>query len=160
MTLPTMTAALFRSDNTEFSNPARYPDNAINRYLAQGTVQLNSGRWGQLYNTGLELFISHHLMLWERRQATAALNGQPGLQKGNLGSESPGQIALSYDTQVSTEERGGFWNSTEYGIEFIRLARLVGMGPVSANVGTTGPAGQVNSFMAWPGPPTGNGYSF
>jgi hypothetical protein len=52
------------------------------------------------------------------------------------------------------------WNETEYGREFLRKARLVGMGAIQINTGSCGNAvGTVQSFMAWPGPPTGNGYS-
>jgi hypothetical protein len=159
--LTAITPATFRVDFPEFTNATTYPDTAITWFLNEAAVMMSANRWGQLYNIGMELFIAHNLMLYKRRQDTAALNAYPGLAKGVIGSETPGQVSLSYDTQVSAEERGGMYNETEYGKEFLRKARIVGMGGIVANVGGCGAPGTVTgTASAWPGPPTGNGYSF
>jgi hypothetical protein len=159
--LAAVTYASFIVDYPEFSNAATYPEAAFTLFANEAATMMNVGRWGAMYNDGYELFVAHKLMLYKRRQDTAALNAYPGLGKGVLNSESPGQVSLSYDTTASTEERGGMYNETEYGREFLRKARLVGMGAVQVNHGNpAGAVGQVQSFMAWPGPPTGNGYSF
>ena len=156
-----LTYAQFILDFPEFTNATAYPEAEFTAALAEATALLNMSRWGTLYNRGLELYIAHDLALYQRRQATAALGGMPGMAKGNLTSETPGQVALSYDTQVASERDAGYYNLTEYGQKFIRLARLRGMGGIVVNVGgNSGAVGQVQSFMAWPGPPTGNGYSF
>lgn len=159
--LAPVTYASFIADYPEFSNATNYPESAFTYFANEAATMMVAGRWGPMYNDGYELFIAHKLMLYKRRQDTAALNAYPGLGKGVLNSESPGAVSLSYDTMSSTEDRGGMWNETEYGREFLRKARLVGMGGIQTNFGNpTGAAGQVQSFMAWPGPPTGNGYSF
>lgn len=154
------TYAQFIVDYPEFSNAVAYPQSAFNNYLNQAALQLNVNAWQGLIYQGTELFIAHHLMLYKRRQDTAQLGAYPGIGKGNISSESPGQVSISYDTQVGAEDGGGFWNQTEYGQEFIRLARLRGMTVMQLNAGCSGAPGQVNSYMAWPGPPTGNGFSF
>jgi hypothetical protein len=159
--LTPVTYASFIVDYPEFSNPTPYPNSAFTFFFNEFVNRANATRLGQLYNSCMELYIAHNLMLYKRRVDTAALNAYPGLAKGILSSETPGQVSISYDTVGSAEERAGMYNETEYGKQFIRQVRLCGMGPIQVNHGNAGNgAGQVQSFMAWPGPPTGNGYSF
>lgn len=151
------TIAQFVIDFPEFSDALIYPAAALTFYLNIANALLNTQRWGTLLNNGIALYMAHHMVLYRRRQLTVSVGGDPGLQKGNIASETPGAVSLSYDTSVSSEDGAGFYNSTEYGVEFIRLARLMGMGPVMANL--PGPAPMWGSGSAWVGPSMGWGFS-
>ena len=159
--LTPVTYASFTAAFPEFANAAVYPQAAFDFFASRSCGDYECGNWGALYNFGYQYYIAHCLMLYKRRNDAAILKAYPGLAKGVLLLVNHrDRFRISYDTQASIEDRGGMYNETEYGKIFLRKARLVGAGPRYIGAGRSGGAGQVLSFMAWPGPPTGNGYSF
>lgn len=83
------------------------------------------------YDIGMELIIAHFLARAAfRAQATA--NGGPALARGVISSESAGGVSVNYDVASSTEEDAGHWNQTDYGREYVQMARLIGAGPTQA----------------------------
>lgn len=127
----TVSISTFRTDMPEFSDSTAYPDSWITRYLNIANVQLSSGRWdASIIDYATELFIAHHLVLQQRRSKAATNGGAPGGNTGMLNSKSVDSVSAGYDTSSTALENGGQWNLTDYGIQFLQLARMYGAGGV------------------------------
>jgi hypothetical protein len=155
---PIINSAQFRSDFPEFSDKTKYPDSAVNYWLAVATLLLVPDRWANVLQLGVELYIAHNMVLEAMSLDTAKAGGWPGLSKGTIQSESPGAVTIAYDSEPVLETDGGHWNLTVYGTRFLRFARMAGAGPIQ--VGPCGPgAGTLtgdfynSSGPGWSGPP-------
>ncbi len=125
-----MNAAQFRQDFPEFSDATRYPDTVVDFWLIVAVSLVNECRWGVLTDQGIELVTAHHLVLAARDQATENVGGIPGQMTGPLASKAVDKVSSSYDTGAATIEDGGFWNLTSYGVRYLTLAKLMGMGGI------------------------------
>ena len=130
-----VTIAQFRLDFPAFTNTTIYPDAMVQWNITWATNLMNATSWGNMYTQGMELLVAHLSFLNAQQNLAAAAGGAPGIAKGLIASESAGAVSLGYDTLSATEERGGSYNLTQWGQQFIRLARLVGMGPVQVGIG-------------------------
>jgi hypothetical protein len=148
---------IFGADDT-----GPYKDAWIDTYITVATILMNSGRWQTLYQTGMQYLVAHYITLFKKAVDDANPGGYPGLARGTINSETPGTVSVSYDTALSGEEGAGNYNLTQWGQQYIRCARLIGMGPIQLNTGCgSGAAGAVIGQMgAWPGPSVGSGFSF
>lgn len=159
-----MDIATFRADLPEFANVTVYSDSMVTYWLNIAVLMLNPGRWGtDLLPHGLEQFMAHNIVLEKQALDTAGTGGWPGLAKGNISSESPGAVSLSYDTSVALEENAGHWNYTVYGQRFIKLARMMGAGGIqvgagNGNNGAIGSGTGGNAAQGWSGPNTAPGW--
>ncbi|MDW3684900.1 DUF4054 domain-containing protein [Cupriavidus sp. CV2] len=125
-----MDAAQFRQDFPEFSDTTRYTDAVVDFWLIVAVSLVNECRWGVLTDQGIELVTAHHLVLAARDEAAENVGGIPGQMTGPLASKSVDKVSSSYDTGAATIEDGGFWNLTSYGVRYLTLAKLMGMGGV------------------------------
>lgn len=125
-----MDAAQFRTDFPEFASETTYPNATIALWLNVASLSLPADRWGTLLDIGTELFVAHHLVVGARDAKAAAGGGIPGQTGGALASKSVDKVSVSYDTGASTIEGGDFWNSSTYGIQFLRMARMAGAGGI------------------------------
>lgn len=143
-----VTAALFRKDFTEFTDPVAYPNSDVEYYIRIAGLLLNTQRWSTMIDVGTELFVAHHCAL-ERKQRLEAKNGKPpGFKVGVMNSASVDKVSAGYDTQAVIEPGAGHWNMTVYGVRFRDLMNMVGMGGVQIGIGCAPPL----SGPAWPGP--------
>jgi hypothetical protein len=124
----------FRTVAPYFANKTVYPDATIDFWMSVAETMLPSCRWVSLYGAGVVLFTAHNLYLQALNLASEGPGGTPGQARGLVASESAGSVSVSYDNQAATEEGAGHWNRSIWGQEFIRLARLVGSGPLQVNV--------------------------
>jgi hypothetical protein len=60
------------------------------------------------------------------------------------------KVSVSFATGESTEKDAGHWNTTIYGTRFIRMAKLMGSGPMQIGIGCWVPP--FNASGAYPGP--------
>jgi hypothetical protein len=135
----TATAASLRGHFPEFTDPVRYPDGWITFWLGIAYNLLNTCRWNALLDHGAELFTCHHLALSARAAADAAIAAGmqapqlakvPGMAEGMVASKTVDKVTIAYDTEAIALEKGGFWNLTMYGIQFLTLARMHGAGGI------------------------------
>lgn len=158
-----ITYTQFVGDFPEFSNTAPFPQSAFNYYLRFSCLMLTPV-WGgpaapgdplEMYDIGTEMFIAHNLVLEAMNNKSVAVGGIPGLTKGVVSSESPGQVTVTYDTNAGIEIDAGHWNLTTYGIRFVGMARLLGAAPMQV-----GPSGILppHSGPGWTGLNTWPGY--
>lgn len=146
-----VTIASFRSSFPEFIDPVKYPDGQITFWLTNAGLMLNAGRWAALLDLGTSLFVAHHISLQAKNAATAAFGGVPGAASGPVASKGVDKVNISYDVGSVAEEKGGHWNLTTYGQQYLRLANQVGIGPVQVGPGTDAEGVSLYS-MAWAGP--------
>jgi hypothetical protein len=119
----------FRTDFPEFADVTAYPEAVLLFWYGIAEKQLIVARWADLYTYGLELCTAHYVALAKQNQMASAAGGKPGNASGGpISSQSVGDVSVSYDTQAGIEQDAGFWNNTNYGKQFIRLARMCGMG--------------------------------
>lgn len=125
-----MDVATFRQQFPEFADTTRYPEPLVAFWLDVVTRMLDPNRWADLLDVGLALALAHHLVVAVREQGSAVAGKVPGTVLGMQTSKSVDTVSVSYDVGAVTNEGGGFWNMTTYGIQFLGMARLVGSGGV------------------------------
>lgn len=147
-----MTATVdgFRAAFVEFSSQASYPSPQVSFWLTAASAQLDPGRWGALLDQGTYLFTAHNLSIQAKQIKTAAMGGVPGQAAGPLNSKSVDKVSMAFDTASAAEEGGGHWNMTIYGQQYLRLAKMVGAGPIMPGMPATG---DLSDFApaGWPG---------
>jgi len=148
----TITQAQFLADFPEFgtlSAPTQpiFAPSTFNYYFNLAQLLLDpTGRINDWVNQFAEQFIAHHIVLEMLAQRDMNAGGVPGVAKGPIAGKSAGDVSIAYVPGATIELDAGHWNYTIYGQRFIRLAKMVGAGPIQlSGCGGTG-AG------AWPGP--------
>lgn len=122
-----MDIATFRTNFPEFTQEL-YPDGQVTFWSDFGERMVLEKRWCSEKPMGVQLFTAHHLVLAKNNADTSASGGLPGQTSGPTASKTVGSASISYDTNSTLEENAGHWNSTTYGKQFIRLARMFGAG--------------------------------
>lgn len=170
-----LTPSIFRQIFTAFADVAIYSDFQVMFYLSLAVQFLNPHRWGnsqdRIYQYGQALFAAHLLAL--ERQASSNKSGVPGTVIGVVNSGSVDKVSYGRDVASVMEDGAGHWGMTTYGLQYLRLVRMLGSGPVQVGAGIGGPAGfgslirDSNFFLpqsasefagidqAWSGPQTG-----
>lgn len=98
----------FRKSFPEFVDKDKYTDGMINFWSGIADLQLNSIRWADLRNHGIQLFVAHNITLQAQNVASSAITGGvPGQGSGIMAAESAGQVSINFDTQTSAELEGG-----------------------------------------------------
>jgi len=130
-----VTLRQFRQMFPEFADSSVYIDEQVQPWLSLANQSLNPFRWRQYYERAVGLFVSHELALSRMAQLQAQRGGAPGFGIGMVASKAVNGVSVSYNTSIGLIEGGGDLNLTIYGIQLLRLARMVGTGPVQV-VGT------------------------
>lgn len=123
----------FRTDFPEFTDAVKYPDSQLTFWATVAENQINQNRWGTLYTQGVELYVAHEVTLAAQNVKTASVGGTPGLAGGVPSNKTVGSVSVGYDSALNSEKDAGYWNLTNYGKQFIHLARLFGAGCVQLN---------------------------
>lgn len=121
-------SAQFRLNFPEFSDVVRYPDPMLDFWAEVGVLSLIAERWKTLYDYGVQLFVAHNITLAAVNAAAGAAGGVPGQMTGVTSNKAVGSVSVGYDTQTTAEQNAGTWNTTSYGKQLIRLARMIGAG--------------------------------
>lgn len=119
----TVTTASFRAAFSEFADTDQYPDPMVTFWLTYcQSLLVNTCRWGDLLDYGVNLMLAHQCVLATRNAKQAGAIAAP------ITARSVDKVSTSYDTGMVTLENGGHWNGTSYGVQFLQLARMVGSG--------------------------------
>lgn len=125
-----MVIADFRAAFPEFSDATAYPDAEITFWATVAEAQVNKSLWCDLYVQGVMLYVAHEITLATQNVNASTVGGSPGQSGGIASQKAVGAVSVSYDPNTTTEKDAGWWNLTNYGKQFIRLARLFGAGAV------------------------------
>jgi hypothetical protein len=123
-------AGLFRTQFPEFADKVAYPDQQIAVWSALASAQVSTTRWGTQWQLGVSLYVAHELVLAQQAEKTAKVGGAPGTFGGVATTKTVGSATVGYDAAGTAEKDAGYWNLTNYGKQFIRLARVFGAGCV------------------------------
>lgn len=126
----TLVIAQFRAAFPEFADIVRYPDAQITFWGEFAETMVIECRWGTMWSKGVMLYVAHEITIAAQNQKAGVIGGVPGQFNGPANSKTVGSVTVGYDTQSTTEKDAGWWNSTIYGKQFIRLARIFGAGVV------------------------------
>lgn len=148
----TVTASSFRLAFPEFANTSAYPDPRVDFWLSLSVNMFNVDRWGAMLDHGMMLLVAHNLALGARSLKDAEFGKTPGQASGPVNNKSVDKVSIGYDTTSATEENAGAYNLTIYGQQYIRLARLIGAGPVQVDVPTPGSSQSLYSGLPYTGP--------
>lgn len=120
----------FRLDFPEFTDTIRYPNAQITLWSAVAAKQVRSTVWGDLFNTGVQLYTAHCIALASQNVKAGTVGGMPGTGGGVPNTKTVGSVTVGYDSVSTAEKDAGWWNLTNYGKQFIHLARIFGAGCV------------------------------
>jgi hypothetical protein len=89
-------------------------------------------RWQATWPLGMALFVAHYSTLWMETEtstpnSTAAEIVTSGLQQGVIVSQSAGDVSAGTQPLQGLEDWGSL-NLTQYGVQLITLARIMGAG--------------------------------
>lgn len=128
--MSTFTVGLFRTQLPEFANTVTYPDQMIEFWAALAQAQVRSCVWKTQWLMGVSLYTAHEITLAAQNAKAAAAGGMPGTSGGVANTKTVGSVTVGYDQTTTTEKDAGYWNLTNYGRQFIRLARIFGAGAI------------------------------
>jgi len=120
----------FRENFPEFASRTKYPDAVVTFWSGIGTKLLNEIRWGDLLTHGLSLYTAHSLVIAKANSGSETAGGDAGFGYGEglISSKGVGGVNVSYNIQEVAIDGAGEYNSTTYGRQFIKLAKIVGSG--------------------------------
>jgi hypothetical protein len=121
--------AQFRADFPEFASTTDYTNAMLDFWSSIADKVVSLDKWGTLFTQGASLFVAHNLVL-QRRNINAASGGVPGNQTGMQSSKAVGRVSVGYDNGDVALENGGAFNLTTYGMQYLQLARMIGVGGV------------------------------
>ncbi len=109
------------------------PSSVVQSFINLASANLNIERWHESWKFGMALFVAHFLTLYVKTCGTSSVpetNLASGNVRGIQSSKSVDGVSVSYDvSSVLTELDGwGSYKLTEYGIQLLTIARLLGKG--------------------------------
>lgn len=125
-----MDITTFRTNFPEFSSTTDYPNTLITFWAGVAETLLREDVWVDMYQTGVQLYVAHELVLARQNQLSAATGGVPGQSGGIASSKTVGSVSVGYDLNSNSEKDAGFWNLTNYGKQLYRLIKIFGAGCV------------------------------
>lgn len=125
-----MDIAAFRAGFPEFSDTTIYPDTMISFWAGLAEKLVLPSVWCGCTNQGIQLYVAHEITLAAQNARAASIGGTPGVSGGIANNKTVGSVTVGYDAQSIAEKDAGYWNLTNYGKQFIRLARIFGTRPI------------------------------
>lgn len=120
----------FRTSFPEFADPVAYPSGQITFWATLAEQMVRQCIWKDSWVAGVNLYVAHEITLAAQNAKTASVGGVPGTSGGIANTKTVGSVTVGYDTTSTAEKDAGYWNLTNYGKQFIRLARIFGAGAI------------------------------
>lgn len=131
----TGSGALVDVINITAANLVTIPPAVLQAYINLASAQLSQYRWGAIWPIAMAWFVAHYATLYLRSEgnygSTAGQIASSGLTKGILVSKSAGNVSATIEVPGGLEDWGA-WQETEYGIQLITQAKVIGMGMIYA----------------------------
>ena len=123
-----MNIPAFRAAFPEFNNSEVYTTAQIEFWAGLAEAQVRQCVWKKQWAVGVQLYVAHEITLAAQAAKTSKFGGAPGTFGGVANTKTVGTATVGYDSVTTGEKDAGYWNLTNYGKQFIRLARLYGAG--------------------------------
>ena len=140
----------FRAAFTAFGDKDVFPGATIDFWSSVGYQMHNADRYGTLLDQAVMLFVAHNLSLEFDAKAAAASGQNPGKVIGALTSASVDKVSYSRDQSSAMDPKNGHWNLSSYGLRWVTLRNMMGMGGFQVGAGCDDLTNA--SASAWPGP--------
>lgn len=121
-----MNIGKFRTAFPEFADTVRYTDATIEFWATVAEAQVLQKIWCHLWTQGVMLYVAHEITLASQNYQAGSVGGIPGISGGVPNNKTVGSVTVGYDSTSTAEKDAGWWNLTNYGKQFIRLARMFG----------------------------------
>lgn len=121
---------VFRTNFPEFASTTSYPDSMIDFWAGLAELQVRQSIWKNAWVQGVSLYVAHELVIASQNLKSSKVGGAPGQSGGIANTKTVGSVTVGYDANTTTEKDAGYWNLTNYGKQFIRLARIFGAGAI------------------------------
>lgn len=118
----------FRLDFPEFSDTAKYTDGSLTFWATVAEKMVSECVWKTMFTQGVKLYVAHEITLASQNAQAGLSGGMPGTSGGVPNNKTVGSVTVGYDSQSTSEKDAGWWNLTNYGKQYIRLARIFGAG--------------------------------
>lgn len=128
--MPVFDVPQFRKNFPEFSDSEKYPTSQINFWLGLAEQLVIPSVWCNSWSAGVSLYVAHEITLATQNNKTSKFGGTPGTFGGVANNKTVGGATIGYDSNTTSEKDAGYWNLTNYGKQFIRLARIFGAGAI------------------------------
>lgn len=128
-----MDIGAFRTAFPEFKDTVTYPTEMITFWASIAEQQVIQCVWKTMWANGVQLYVAHEITLAAQNAKTAISGGMPGTSGGVPNTKTVGSVSVGYDSNNTSEKDAGYWNLTNYGKQFIRLARIFGAGAIQLN---------------------------
>lgn len=125
-----MNNGVFRQAFPEFADTTLYPDTMLNFWATIAEKMVPQCVWKNLWTQGVNLYVAHKLVLAGQNSKIGKNGGVPGTSGGVPNTKTVGSVTVGYDSTATSEKDAGWWNLTNYGKQFIRLARIFGAGAI------------------------------
>jgi Protein of unknown function (DUF4054) len=125
-----VTPPILRTTFPAFADVVAYPDPQIQFWIDLAAYLHDPGRWGELLDYGVQLFVAHNLTLEISNTRAGQVGAVPGQVTGAVTSGSVDKVSYSRDPGAAMDPASGHWNLSTYGLRYVRLIRMVGAGPV------------------------------
>jgi cytochrome bd-type quinol oxidase subunit 2 len=107
---------------------------AILTYVILALASVMQTRYQEAWSFAMSLFVAHYCTLYLRSESgpnlTASQVASSGLTKGVIVSRSAGDVSASSQLTLGDYELWGAWQETQYGEQFITIARAINCGPI------------------------------
>lgn len=122
----------FRTTFPEFGNTVTYPNAMVEFWAGLAEVQVRSCIWKpeSVRQKGISLYVAHEITIAAQNVKAGNIGGVPGISGGIANNKTVGSVTVGYDSSSTSEKDAGWWNLTNYGMQFIRLARIFGAGAI------------------------------
>lgn len=118
---------LFRTEFPEFKDTTVYPTQMVTFWAGIAIQMVPKDVWCTMWVQGVSLYVAHEITIAAQNAKAASVGGVPGTSGGIANNKTVGNVTVGYDSATTTEKDAGYWNLTNYGKQFIRLARIFGM---------------------------------
>jgi hypothetical protein len=128
------TSTVSASSITVFETPF-IPIIVVLTYVNLALASVMQSRYKEAWYMMINLFIAHYCTLFMRTETgtpnlTASQVASSGLAMGITVSRAAGDVSATQELLLEDYLEWGAWTQTEYGIQFITIARATNMGPI------------------------------
>lgn len=128
----TVTPSSIRQNFPAFSDSVKYTDAQMQFWITISSSFIDPCTWldENLRDLGTQFFVLHYITIAAEDNKTSAAGGNPGQIKGPYTNKTVDKVSVGYAAALVALEGGGQWNLTKYGVQFLQIARMVGMGGI------------------------------
>lgn len=130
--------ASFRAAQRAFTDPVKWPDEVVSDALCEADSETGSSRWRayedechNLKRRGMFYFAAHWLATTYVSGTAADPENISSTARLNVSAKSVGDESITYRVGAIQETEEDWLSLTNYGVQFLRLRRRVGMGAMA-----------------------------